>query len=788
MGRLIYKKPVRLLLILLQALAAGGIAFCLINISFWMEDSYSLSELSGSYEESSLFLQQVDKILTNKIRGQDNERLLLTDGEFSRDKQVDIQSYDVIGNTVQDMNTTYLLGDLLDFYENGGWQALHNAIEEAENSDSVRDVGEWLDAQSETLETVTPVTGITLAECSRWYSDSAAYIEEMYRKLDEVVEDLYGRYIQYTSVQDESWSAEAPSNLLYCIEDTSTGELYTNTGALTYEEAVAAAEADEDFISLYEGERSFNIMVTNSEQVLNDEVADWLLEKQFVSTNEKVYLAVNTAYPVGDELQTWANYYAQREIIIRNAGVGGICCLTVLLFCFVCTVIAAGWREGRVTPELLRIDLIPTELAAGTYLILAILYMLAVSEWPSVSGFLPGQENFQAVLLAMSAWLVFLSACLSFVRRLRTRTLWTNSVTRTLIRTWRQVNSSRAASGQLILFYIGFFVLNFLFLLFFGRSGLILVALLDMAVLLYLMRDMAGKQNIYEGIHQISQGDLKYRIDTSSLQGDSLKMAEAVNEMGDSLCEALEAIVKNERLKAELITNVSHDLKTPLTSIVNYVDLLKREDLQNEHARHYVEVLDQKSQRLKQLTEDLVEASKISSGNIELEIVRMQVQSMLMQACAEFEERFEERNLRLVWDMEKEPVYIMADGRQLWRILENLLGNINKYAKEGTDVRIIMRCGMSEDSGSSDSPAGRLPDIGVNEVMIALQNISGDKLTIEAEELTGRFVRGDTSRSTEGSGLGLSIAKNLTELLEGRFEIQAEGELFTACVYFPVVS
>ncbi|MCD8348938.1 MAG: HAMP domain-containing histidine kinase [Lachnospiraceae bacterium] len=764
---MISKKPVKALLILLQAVAVGGIVFCLFNIGFWMEDSWSLGELSQSYEESDLFYRQVEEILSNKIEGQDNARLLETDGELDLERQIDIQSYDTVGNTVQDMNTTYLLGDLLEFYENGGWQALHEAIAAA-SGDSAQDAGELLAEQSGTLETITPMTGITLEECSHWYSDSSGYVEQMYTLLDEAVLDLYTRYTEYTTVQDESWSSEAPSNLLYYIENTSTGMVYTNISADSYDDAVTAAEADEEYSSLYEGERSFNIMVSNPERVLNLAASEWFLSKRFVATNEKVYVAVNLSYPVSDELRTWADYYAQRETIIRNSAIGAGLFLVLLLLCFTGSMLGAG-------EALFWIDTIPTELAAGIYLIIAILYSLLASEWRRVTALFPLEEKLLGAVLAASAWLVILSASLGFLRRARAKTLWVNSVTRTLIRTWKQISSSRAASGQLLFFYIGFFILNILFLLLFGRAGLVLVVLLDMAVLLYLMRDMAGKQNIYEGIHQLSQGDLNYRIDTSALSGESLKMAEAVNEMGESLSKALEAIVKNERLKAELITNVSHDLKTPLTSIVNYVDLLKRENLQNPRAREYVGILEQKSQRLKQLTEDLVEASKISSGNVELEIVRMQAQSIVMQACGEFEERLEEHQLSLTWDMEKEPAYIMADGRQLWRVLENLLGNICKYAKENTKVQVSLKRTLAANQAVGE------------EVMIMLQNVSREKLTIEADELTGRFVRGDASRSTEGSGLGLSIAQNLTELLDGRFELSTQEGFFTVCLYFPIV-
>jgi signal transduction histidine kinase len=298
--------------------------------------------------------------------------------------------------------------------------------------------------------------------------------------------------------------------------------------------------------------------------------------------------------------------------------------------------------------------------------------------------------------------------------------------------------------------------------------GIFLIFVMDMAVLLYLLRDMAGKQSVWEGIHQISGGDLSYKIDLTTLQGETYEMGKAVNEMGDGLQKAVDAIVKNERLKAELITNVSHDIKTPLTSIVNYVDLLKRENLQGERVQNYIRILDQKSQRLKQLTEDLVEASKISSGNIELQMVRMQLQSMIRQAYGEFQERLEERSLTPVWNMETEPACIMADGRQLWRILENLLGNIYKYALEGTRIYIDLY-----------REEGR--------VYLSLKNTSAQKLTVSAQELAGRFVRGDRSRSTEGSGLGLSIAQSLTEIQGGTFELTVDGDLFKVRIGFEEV-
>lgn len=768
MGKIIYKKSVKTVLIALQAVAVAVLVYCLLNVGFWMEDSYSLREMASNCEESEMFFRQVDMIISNKIRGQQNNELFEVNGEFDGQQEIDIQAYGTGNSFVQDMNTTYLLEDLLEFAKNGGRKRLHEAVSEAINgqTESGRAPGEWLDEQSDTLETILPVTGISLSECSRWYSDPANFVLNMYIRLDEVCEEIYGRYQEYTTMQEGGWSQDAPSNLRYSIENTATGELYTNTGASSYAEAVSLVLADEAFVSLYEGERSFNIMVTNPDNVLNQAAADWFMEERFVNTNERVYLAVDTSYPVSDELQAYAEIFAQRETIVWGSAIGAAVCVIFLVAGFILSLVGAGWSEGRCTPAAGVIDGIPTELAAVLYMIVAVLYLLILSEQISSMADLLGRERLFVSVAAASAYLIFLSACLSFVRRYRMRTLWSNSICRMLVHTWKQVTAARAASGQLLFFYIIFFILNFTFLLF-GNVGIFLVFVLDMAVLLYLLRDMTGKQSVYEGIGQISKGDLTYKIDTAALQGETLEMAKAVNNMGDGLQQAVDAIVKNERLKAELITNVSHDIKTPLTSIVNYVDLLKRENLQGERVQHYIEVLDQKSQRLKQLTEDLVEASKISSGNIELQMVRMQLQSMVYQACGEFQERFEERQLSMVWAMEKEPICIMADGRQLWRILENLLGNIYKYAMSGTRVYVELQ--RREDTA-----------------FLSLKNTSRETLTMDAEELTGRFVRGDKSRTTEGSGLGLSIAQSLVELQNGTFELSVDGDLFKVTISFPV--
>lgn len=301
-----------------------------------------------------------------------------------------------------------------------------------------------------------------------------------------------------------------------------------------------------------------------------------------------------------------------------------------------------------------------------------------------------------------------------------------------------------------------------------GPDGLetALMLILKAAVLALLIAEGVQRQKLLEGVEAMKTGTEETRIPTERLFRDNRQMAEAVNELGEGLRSAVQEQMKSERMKADLITNVSHDLKTPLTSIINYVDLMKREPIHNAKAEEYLGVLDQKSQRLKQLTEDLVEASRASSGNVTLQITRIDLKELLMQTSGEFEERFASRGLRFVADYPQEPLFVKADGRRLWRIIENLYRNVEKYAMPHTRVYLDVR---------RDG----------DEAVISMKNISEQSLNISAEELTERFTRGDESRTTEGSGLGLAIAKDLTELQNGRFEIYLDGDLFKVTVAFP---
>ncbi len=270
------------------------------------------------------------------------------------------------------------------------------------------------------------------------------------------------------------------------------------------------------------------------------------------------------------------------------------------------------------------------------------------------------------------------------------------------------------------------------------------------------------------GGKRIADGDLNYKIDTNPLILDLKDHGEDLNRIGEGLNIAVEEKLKSERMKTELITNVSHDIKTPLTSIINYSDLICREDTDNENIKEYASVLHNQSERMKRLIEDLVEASKASSGNIEIELLECDAGVLISQVSGEYNQRLADSGLELVCSIPENGIKIMADGRRIWRVFDNLMGNARKYALPGTRVYVSLEA------------------VGGNAVF-RFKNISREALSVDASELTERFVRGDASRNTEGNGLGLSIAKSLTELQGGSFDITLDGDLFKVTLTFPCV-
>ncbi len=263
----------------------------------------------------------------------------------------------------------------------------------------------------------------------------------------------------------------------------------------------------------------------------------------------------------------------------------------------------------------------------------------------------------------------------------------------------------------------------------------------------------------------MAEGNLLYKIDVGKMFWECKKHGENLNRINEGMSRAVDERIRSERLKTELITNVSHDIKTPLTSIINYVDLLSKEELHNDKAAEYLEVLDRQSSKLKKLIEDLVEASKASSGNMSVDSQQLEAGVFLAQTVGEFEEKLKAAGLELIVSKLEETVYIMADGRHVWRVIDNLMNNICKYAQPGSRVYINLEA----------------TNMLVN---ITFRNISKFPLNISGEELMERFVRGDKSRNTEGHGLGLSIAQSLMKLNEGDMKIVVDGDLFKVILVF----
>lgn len=362
----------------------------------------------------------------------------------------------------------------------------------------------------------------------------------------------------------------------------------------------------------------------------------------------------------------------------------------------------------------------------------------------------------------------FFMGYVSLIKRIKGRNLWKNSLLRVIVRFIYKIYDNRKKTTKTVLLLCGFFLVQGIAVLFRNGVTMLLVLLADVGVFCVVLNGLLLKEKLKKGIEEIALGNMEYQIPLQGLRGENLKLAEMINGIANGFHMAVEEAMKNERLKTDLITNVSHDIKTPLTSIINYVAILKQSDIADPKIQGYLDILEAKAQRLKTLTEDVVEASKVSSGNISLEYMDVDLVEMIQQTEGEMAEKFEARNLKMIVNLPAEPAVVHVDGRRMWRVLENIFGNAAKYAMPGTRVYADLK--LEEDT-----------------VDLSLKNVSEHQLNISADELTERFIRGDLSRSSEGSGLGLSIAQSLTTMQGGTFNLYLDGDLFRVNIRFPRV-
>lgn len=491
------------------------------------------------------------------------------------------------------------------------------------------------------------------------------------------------------------------------------------------------------------------------------------------------YIAVN--YPAQDSVYWALRIYDVMAELAPNAAVVVTVCALAELFFLVFLARAAGRRVGREEAvagwqEKIPFDLYAVVVLGGSAMLVA----------AAASGMEDTFQGFEPIMIAVvlaccaAAYALFLAFWMTLCARVKLGRWWENTVCCWLLRLCRRVlrwcwRVLCRAWGALAGFVrgiplvwrtaVGCCVIGVLLFALESNHAdgllLMLIAVLSVAACLLSMQ----LRRLQKGGEALAAGDLTSQVDTSHMYFDLKRHGENLNAISRGMSIAVEQRLKSERLKTELITNVSHDIKTPLTSIVNYVDLLQREHTP-EQEREYLAVLDRQAHKLKKLTVDLVEMSKASTGNIPCHLARRSVRELIDQTVGEYAEKLSAARLEPVVTLPDEDLYCLCDGALMWRVLDNLLSNACKYACAGTRLYIAARR-----EGET--------------VAFSFKNISRDALNIDPDELMERFVRGDSSRTIEGSGLGLNIAKSLVELQKGTFSIAIDGDLFKVGFVLP---
>lgn len=788
---------------------------------------------NASFEDSNMFNQMLgnsvsDIICYGAIRAQ-----METDGEFDPRKKIDVAAFAerYYGLSSEYITADYYLNDLIKWAQAGfqydtvsltpreeieflGKQSIFRVVDlEGYSGGTVSYLNSNLKS---TTREIPSVSGNQLASDdlnndsgrttfnllnNRYTSAEGKNVEDYVSTWAEysalcghvknAAKDLEINYGEYLSYQE--YYASKNTNVVYFIRRNVGGEIQVFTNMDTKDTALSGLRKNlKDVCDRYIYYDSHNMQYDTNTNVGEAAVRYVLNGYEYAYPEDtQIMVGINTAYPRRDSFYQGKSEFGKYAPYVVQYLAGAVFCLFIYFVLLAALTIKEGQKgrreSGKTTILLYWQDRIYTEvmLAAAALTGAGIIFgtlKLANMMWRFV--------NQNVIMTAANIWALLVSLLFSFfyysfVRRIKAGMLWKDSLIRkTGAAVKRFMLYAYEHSSSILRVWIPFGIIILVnagvtaFMLWgFGSSAvpviLVILILFDGAAGYLLYRSSLAREKILEGIQLIREGNLEHKIKEEGMYGEELILARAVNSIGDSVKEAVETSMKDERLKADLITNVSHDIKTPLTSIINYVDLIKRENVQDAKIREYIEVLDAKSQRLKQLTDDLVEASKISSGNIVLHWEKINLVELVNQTIGEFSEKFEKKALYPVLQVPKGSVYIKADSRRIWRVIENLFNNIVKYALEGTRVYIDITVMENQAEAA--------------QVMFSIKNISAQPLKINPGELTERFIRGDESRTTEGSGLGLSIAKNLTEVQNGKFEIQMDGDLFKVNMYFPLM-
>lgn len=629
------------------------------------------------------------------------------------------------------------------------------------------------------------------------YADNWVDYMRLERNLVETITSLTSNYQKYS--EGNRIYQENRSNLKYAVR------MMTEDGMRTYTNVSELRDAKESEITEYFGEyrRYFiyypdSLEFSGNTSLTEDDIYTFMRDYEYAYPDTThIWFGVDTTYPVkgdafSDAYEAFQKIVPHKELFIAVFATLALGWIVIGIYLTVTAGVTRN-EKGEEISYINNIDHLWTELLIalagflGYYAYLGIGKLMNIANEIHLApieivGVLDSSGLYRYGIFALYGIFVsmFFDLCwFSFVRRVRSKRLWNGSFTYMLFTKARRgirfmLNHANTAISMLIP-YNFFLIVNLIgiFAIYMFRGKLLTAFIVLGALVVFdgivgviLFKNSAEKMDIVEGIRKIRDGEVDYKLNTDSLHGANREMADAVNNIGEGIRKAVKTSMKDEQMKTDLITNVSHDLKTPLTSIISYVDLLKRLKIEEEPAKSYINILESKSQRLKQLTDDLVEASKISSGNIELQREKLNLAELLNQSLGEFSEKLENRQLQTVFEGSELSAFIFADSRRMWRIVENLFNNICKYAMENTRVYIEL-------------------SVAEGMVELSVKNISERQMNLRGEDLTERFIRGDASRTTEGTGLGLSIAKSLTEVQGGTFTIQLDGDLFKVLLTFP---
>ena len=588
---------------------------------------------------------------------------------------------------------------------------------------------------------------IYLADSYYRYSDMIKYLivdtetNAIYTNIESYLREYSNTEISYNNLNENT-----SLNSLEVIENEikNSGDLY-----LSYDCTNKTVDTNINNIILQNLEQSYlkNILENNS--------------------SFKIYTAINNNPSLSNE------FFIQQLLFNTSKNLGDIPIILVPFMIILSVIMgiyllyALGHKKNVEGIYLNRFDKWPIEISGTIIFTLIVFTIVLVNETFGVGYNETASLILTIITISLLAIIYGLTMCLfaTIIKKIKSHTLWNSSLVYRFCKWLKNIITTILnnlnINAKIIAIFLGVILISLLL----ASMNILLLLIFWIFVLYMLIKKTNELIKIRDALKDLYNGQTDKRLNIDEFKGELREVSKYINDIQNGFSNAINESIKSERMKTELITNVSHDIKTPLTSIINYVDLLKAEQIENQKAKEYIEVLDSKSQRLKKLIEDLVEASKASSGNLKLNMERINLVELIKQTTGEFEDKFSEKNLNVEINSSDENIYIEADNRYMYRVIENLFSNISKYALEGSRVYIDLT--KKE-----------------NEAKIEIKNISKDKLNITADELMQRFVRGDKSRTTEGSGLGLSISKSLTELQNGKFNVIIDGDLFKVEIVF----